>query len=436
MLRRIASSAKARLRGAGDASSGALRRTLHRHDAQLHDLTTRVGELADHQRHQTMLLEQVNHLLVHGGVGVPAAGNGVADASGAPDVFFHGILHELRTQALESVPKGARRALSVGASGSWYFDWFERSVNALDEHIGVEAFEPMPADLPANVTWLARTADRMEGVADGSVDLVFAGQTTEHLWVHELVGFLSEANRVLHDGGLLVLDSPNRLVTEHLLWSHGGHTVELSTAEITELVSLAGFDVETVRGLWRCRLGGQVLALEEGIRDGATLVRRVGGGPVDDCFVWWVEARRTRTADVEALTARTAARYAEHWPARVSRGLVPGSATGVVAAPPGHQGTIGSTLPFPLHAGRWRIALHAAPDTAGTDLARLGVRLVLPGDHLVWEGTPAAATVTGDTVAWELALPELIFTLALQIVAASPLEAGVTLRVPVEVGPV
>ena len=35
-------------------------------------------------------------------------------------------------------------------------------------------------------------ADQMSDVGDGYVDLVFAGQTTEHLWEHELAGFLVE----------------------------------------------------------------------------------------------------------------------------------------------------------------------------------------------------------------------------------------------------
>jgi len=57
--------------------------------------------------------------------------------------------------------------------------------------------------------YTAATADRFEGVEDDSVDLVFAGQTTEHLWAHELTGFLLQAHRVLHVDGLLVMDSPN-----------------------------------------------------------------------------------------------------------------------------------------------------------------------------------------------------------------------------------
>ena len=40
------------------------------------------------------------------------------------------------------------------------------------------------------------------------------GQTVEHVWPEELAGFLSEANRVLGPQGWIVLDSPNRRITQ------------------------------------------------------------------------------------------------------------------------------------------------------------------------------------------------------------------------------
>ena len=58
-------------------------------------------------------------------------------------------------------------------------------------------------------------------------------------WPSNQVGFLLEAKRVLRTGGVLAVDSPNRLITEQIMWSHGGHTLELSPQEWSELVSPA-----------------------------------------------------------------------------------------------------------------------------------------------------------------------------------------------------
>jgi SAM-dependent methyltransferase len=339
-----------------------------------------------------------------------------APASGTTD-FFHNLNHELRTMELERVPKGARRALSVGPQGRWYFDWFEGAVGPLESHIGIEAFEPQPHDLPAHVTWIPDTANHMDRVPDGAVDLVFAGQTTEHLWADELAGFLAEAHRVLGQGGLLVLDSPNRLVTEHLLWSHGGHTVELSAGEISSLVQLAGFDVESVRGLWRCAFEDRVLQLEEALDDAALVVRRIqeGGDRPDECFVWWIVARRAeREVDRVALDDAASRLYAQHWPMRVNRGIVTPSGPSVLPIGPDDAGSVAGTLPFPLHGGRWRLAMRL---TAGQldDRADVRIDISLPGDHVVHSLTLDRATRSADEVVWEFDQPELMFALQLRV---------------------
>lgn len=314
-----------------------------------------------------------------------------------PSDFFHNALHELRTLELASVRKGARRALSVGASGRWYFDWFEQHVGPLEEHIGVEAFEPRPEDLPDYATWIESTADRFEGVPDGSIDLVFAGQTTEHLWAEELVGFLMESRRVLGPEGQLVIDSPNRLVTEHLAWSHGGHTLEVSADEMTGLLELAGFDVVRVRGAWLCEVDGRVLELEEGLDSAAMVVRRIalGGDDPDRSFVWWIDSvRADRPVDVAAVRARVDELFAAHWNTRVSRGMWPGPGSpGPLLGPDSGEVAVAS-LPLMLHPGRWRATLRSAEGVL-SDLEDLRLVVSAPGGHVVHEvraEVPSGAT--------------------------------------------
>jgi len=356
------------------------------------------------------------------------------EPAAAPD-RFHGLNHELRTIALERAPKGAQRVVSIGASGPWYFDWFEQSVGVVEEHIGIEAFEPRPPDLPPYVTWIESTADRLDGIDDESIDLVFAGQTTEHLWASELAGFLVEAHRVLRPGAWLVLDSPNGAITQHLAWSHGGHTVELTLDEMEELLVMAGFDVTTRRGIWRCRVGARVLELEEALDDPTVLARRMWAEEApEDCFIWWVEAQRSeRSPDVDGLQTRVAELYRAWWPRRVSRGLWPSDTTSLILAR-GSSGLVASSEMFPLAPGRWRLQLDltsASPD----EIRGLRVRIVAPGGFPVHTLQPGSGVHEGSSVSWEFAQDELMLALAIEIWCDETL-TEVDLAMPIELTPI
>jgi len=344
----------------------------------------------------------------------PVASNGDV----VPSERFHQLNHELRTVALEAAPKGARTAVSIGASGRWYFDWFEACVGPVDLHIGVEAYEPEPDDLPAYVRWLPATADHLDAVDTASVDLVFAGQTTEHLWADELSGFLLGARRILRPGGWLVADSPNRSVTQHLRWSHGGHTVELSVAEFEELLGLAGFEVHMRKGLWRCRFGDRVLQLEESLDDPAVTLRRSLPSPPEDAFVWWVEAQRPAgdDPDEDALRRRVDDLFAAHWPTRVSRGMWPGPGADGLDLAPGSAGVLAESLHFPLHQGRWRLALTLQRGRLD-DLDGLRVELLAPGGQSFADLTAATAAVDGSSVAWDFEIPYFVQALVMRLQA-------------------
>lgn len=364
-------------------------------------------------------------------------GQGAAESeSGAPSDFFHGALHELRTIELGLIPKGARSALSVGASGRWYFDWFEAHVGELEAHYGVEAFEEMPDDLPDYVVWIPSTADKFDQVADGSVDLVFAGQTTEHLWERELEGFLVESSRVLSDGGLLVLDSPNRLVTDHLVWSHGQHTIELSASEMVELLELAGFDAERVRGAWRCRFGDTIMPLEDGLTNPALLVRRIAEGAdrPDDSFIWWIDARKTdRAVDHAGLRARIEELFAENFETRISRAMWDGPEPGALSVAAGESGVLVSSLPIPLRTGPWTATVALEEGTLDS-LDGLRVVISWPGGHVVHSLDRADGQVEGESISWEFDQPELMFALTLDVVADEVREP-VRLRMPLGLSP-
>lgn len=361
-----------------------------------------------------------------------------APAAGVPSETFHAALHELRTIELERAPKQVDRVLSVGAQGRWYFEWFRQSVGDVTEHVGIEAFEPKPDDLPPYATWIANTADHMHDVGSGVIDMVFAGQTTEHLWAGELVGFLQEAHRVLRPEGWLVLDSPNRAITQFLHWSHGGHTIELDQAEMSELLDLAGFDVRSVSGLWHCLDGERVLQLEDGLERTEVLVRRaaIGRDVPDECFVWWIVAQRRSDAssgDQQRLRDRVDELFEAHWDTRVSRGLFAAPGSDLVIGG-GRNGRIGATLPFPLHQGQWMLALDLASGT-WDDVPELVVRIVSPGDHVQHEFRPQSATVDGTRLSWSFQREEFTQALSITIDAGQP-RGEVQVAFPLQVRPV
>ncbi|MGH9048029.1 MAG: methyltransferase domain-containing protein [Acidimicrobiales bacterium] len=241
-------------------------------------------------------------------------------------VETHTALHEARSLALAEMPAGAETVLSAGASGSWYFDWVETEYGKVKRHIGVEAYLPEPADLPENAEWVAADLagpDGVAGIEAATIDLVFSGQNFEHLWPDQMLAFLVESNRVLHEGGWLIVDSPNRSLTAELRWSMPEHTVELTPDEAETLFSLAGFSVEAMKGVWLCREGGNLLPLgPPGPRDGRdSVLRRVAlaRDRPEDSFIWWAEARKVAKPDSEGLKQAIRALFETAWDERVSR---------------------------------------------------------------------------------------------------------------------
>jgi hypothetical protein len=122
-----------------------------------------------------------------------------------------------------------------------------------------------------------------------------------------------------------VVDSPNRRITARLGWSHPEHTIELEPAEASELLALAGFDVESRVGLWLCEAPGshELLPFADITTDGAwPVARRVAQARdhLDESFVWWIEARRAeRAPDASALRRRITEIHAKAWPERLNR---------------------------------------------------------------------------------------------------------------------
>ncbi len=222
------------------------------------------------------------------------------------------FLHALRTQELRRMPQGAATFLSGGCAGEWYFRWIRENYPGIRRHIGLEAYAPKPDTLPPEVEWIADYLGNMVRVPTASVDLVFAGQTIEHVWPDDLANFLCEANRVLRPGGVLVLDSPNRRITTALGWFQPQHTAELLVDEIVAMVQLAGFEVTAVRGVWLCydRASHHALPFEPAAPAPLSYKERIARSAdhPEDCFIWWLEAQKTTAVTPRERVAEIAYR--------------------------------------------------------------------------------------------------------------------------------
>jgi SAM-dependent methyltransferase len=104
-------------------------------------------------------------------------------------------------------------------------------------------------------------------LGDCTVDVVVNFQVIEHLW--DQGQFAAECLRVLRPGGVLLMSTPNRIT-----FSPGRdtpinpfHTRELNAAELTELLSVAGFFVESMLGVFH---GPRLVELDE--RHGGSII--------------------------------------------------------------------------------------------------------------------------------------------------------------------
>lgn len=89
--------------------------------------------------------------------------------------------------------------------------------------------------------------------ADGSFDLVFSGESIEHIVEAEAEVMLRDVFRVLRPGGWFALDTPNRSVTVlqtgPRAFTNPDHDIEYTHAQLSTLLLVSGFRIEVALGL-------------------------------------------------------------------------------------------------------------------------------------------------------------------------------------------
>jgi ubiquinone/menaquinone biosynthesis C-methylase UbiE len=96
------------------------------------------------------------------------------------------------------------------------------------------------------VTALVSPADDLAGVADGSVDVVFASNFFEHIDRPTILAVMAEAHRVLRPGGRFLVLQPNIRFCARDYWMFFDHITPIDDRALVEAFGLSGFEVTTV----------------------------------------------------------------------------------------------------------------------------------------------------------------------------------------------
>ena len=185
---------------------------------------------------------------------------------------------------------------------------------------------------------------------DGSFDLVYSGQSIEHVSEADGDAVAREAFRVLAPGGWFCLDTPNgpvwRLRSDELM--NHDHQIEYAAGELVAKLERAGFEVTECKGLNLMRRGAAA-----GVFDEAEASAFPGVfAAAEDCLLLAVVARKPLALTDDALRRRRRhdgvghqldprlaglhrdrhAEVVDELGGRAERGAVPGARDGVAVA--------------------------------------------------------------------------------------------------------
>ena len=96
------------------------------------------------------------------------------------------------------------------------------------------------------VTTIVASADRLTGVPDASVDVVFASNFFEHVDRETILAVMTEGRRVLRPGGRFLVLQPNIRFCARDYWMFFDHVTPIDDRALVEAFRLAGLEVTTV----------------------------------------------------------------------------------------------------------------------------------------------------------------------------------------------
>jgi SAM-dependent methyltransferase len=140
------------------------------------------------------------------------------------------------------------------------------------------------------VTYRYHSMTDLSGLASQSFDLVYSGQSIEHVTRREADHVLGQVRRVLKPGGVLALDTPNSRLTrlQQAAYIDPDHKYEYAHAELEAMLRGNGFVVERAHGI---AYGGQSAA--SGVFEPGELATRRGlYDDIEDCYLLAYVCRR------------------------------------------------------------------------------------------------------------------------------------------------
>ena len=101
------------------------------------------------------------------------------------------------------------------------------------------------------VTYRYHSMTDLSSYADGSFDLVYMGQSIEHIPERDGDHVLAEVHRILAPGGWLALDTPNGRVTrlQQQEFIDPDHEIEYTFEEMTTKLERSGFTIVEAKGM-------------------------------------------------------------------------------------------------------------------------------------------------------------------------------------------
>lgn len=130
----------------------------------------------------------------------------------------------------------------------------------------------------------------LSAFADASIDLVFSGESFEHVTRDEACQVLREARRVLKPGGSFCFDTPNRALTGIQCpdcYINPDHKYEYTADEIFEMVAASDMTVTEAKGI--CRMPKSV---ETRVFETAEMIENAGlYDDLRSCYLMYFRCR-------------------------------------------------------------------------------------------------------------------------------------------------